>query len=57
MNIVISVASTKKKLPRDIVIKIINELKWNTKNIQIIQNKAGKGDKGMKGGGTNRKCN
>lgn len=30
------------------MIKIINESKWNTKNIQIIQNKAGKGDKGMK---------
>lgn len=58
MNIAISVFLTKKK--KTTKRHSDENHKWaqiKYKNIQIIQNKAGKGDKGMKRGGTNNKCN
>ena len=57
MNIVISVASTKKKLPRNIVIKIINESKWNTKKYSNNPKQSRKGGQRNEKGGTNRRCN
>lgn len=60
MNIAISVVLTKKKKKKPTKRHGDKNHKWaqiKYKNIQIIQNKAGNGDKGMKRGGTNNKCN